>query len=86
MATNFQYFLDGLAVSTTLLSVEFFPAALGGLFDLNFTDGNSLNLYGRGCIPGILRLCADPGFAGTRATLRMTDLNFFTPTAPLPIK
>jgi hypothetical protein len=46
MATDFRYFLDGSAVSTTLSSVEFFPAAQGGLFDLNFADGNSLNLYG----------------------------------------
>src|SRR5690242_12129025 len=46
MATDFRYFLGGSAVSTTLDSVEFFPAAQGGLFDLNFADGNSLNLYG----------------------------------------
>src|SRR5262249_39638410 len=46
MAAHFQYFLDGSAVTTTLTSVEFFPADQGGLFDLNFADGNSLNLYG----------------------------------------
>jgi MYXO-CTERM domain-containing protein len=45
-ATNFQYFLNGSAVSTTLSSVEFFSPGDGGLFDLNFADGNSLNLYG----------------------------------------
>jgi hypothetical protein len=46
LATNFQYVLEGSDVSTTLSSVEFFPLAVGGLFDLNFADGNSLNLYG----------------------------------------
>jgi hypothetical protein len=45
-ATNFQYLLDGVAVSTTLESVQFFSTDDGGLFDLNFSDGNSLNLYG----------------------------------------
>ena len=46
MATNFQYVLNGSPVSTTLSSVEFFASPDGGLFDVNFTDGNSLNLYG----------------------------------------
>jgi MYXO-CTERM domain-containing protein len=45
-ATNFQYLLDGVAVSTTLDSIEFFSTDDGGMFDLNFADGNSLNLYG----------------------------------------
>lgn len=44
-ATNFQFFLDGSAVSATLSSVEFFDASQGGGFDLNFDDGNTLNLY-----------------------------------------
>jgi PEP-CTERM motif len=46
MATDFQYLLNGSSITTTLTSVEFFAQSDGGLFDLNFDDGNSLNLYG----------------------------------------
>jgi len=60
-ATHFQYFLGGSAVSTTLSSVAFFSTDLGGGFDIDFEDGNSLNLYadqvysslGLSLIPGV---------------------------------
>jgi hypothetical protein len=71
-ATDFQYFLDAQAVSTTLSSVEFFQAADGGLFDLNFADGNSLNLYGDQAIssPGLFLIPA--------VYMANIDINSFT--------
>ena len=45
-ATDFVYDLSGSPVSTPLLSVTFFPVANAGLFDLNFTDGTAVSIYG----------------------------------------
>ncbi|WZO99615.1 PEP-CTERM sorting domain-containing protein [Isosphaeraceae bacterium EP7] len=70
-AFNFQYFLDGSLVNTTLSSVEFFPLEPGGLFDLNFDDGNTLNFYGD-------QVYTDPGLSlipGTYAAI--IDINSF---------
>ena len=72
LATNFQYALEGAAVSTTLLSVEFFPLATGGMFDLNFADGNSLNLYGA-------QVFSSPGLALIPGVYSANiDINAFT--------
>jgi hypothetical protein len=44
-AFNFQYTLNGIAVSATLLSVEFFSDAVGGGFNLNLGSGGPLQFF-----------------------------------------
>lgn len=45
-ATDFSYFLNGSEVSILLGSVEFYTAAEGGLFQLNFDNVNFVGYYG----------------------------------------
>jgi hypothetical protein len=44
--TNSHYFVDGTEVTTdALASVLFYPAGIGGGFDLNFAGGETVSLY-----------------------------------------
>lgn len=45
--TNFKYFIGGNPVAfTNIGSVNFYQVGNGGMFDLTFTDGNVINIYG----------------------------------------
>ena len=44
-ASHFVYDLNGVPVTTTLSSVRFYPDMQGGLFDLNFADGQVLTFF-----------------------------------------
>jgi len=44
-ASNFVYDLNGMPVTATLSSVRFYPNWQGGLFDLNFADGQVLTFF-----------------------------------------
>lgn len=45
--SNFQYFLGANPVAfTNIAAVNFYQLASGGMFDLAFTDGNVINIYG----------------------------------------
>ena len=44
--SDFVYLLNGTPISATLLDAVFYPSSDLGLFDLDFSDGNTVNLYG----------------------------------------
>ena len=44
--TNFNYFLGGVKVKSTLTSVVFYDVSHNGLFSLNFNDNGVVSFYG----------------------------------------
>ena len=46
MVSDSVYLLGGSPVGAPLASVTFFDSGLGGLFDMNFSDGAVVSLYG----------------------------------------
>jgi hypothetical protein len=63
LATNFAYTLNGAAVPTSLGSVLFFDDSDGGGFDLNFSDGDTIDIFS-----------PDVGSAGTLLAGTYTDI------------
>jgi hypothetical protein len=57
LGTNFVYMLNGSAVPVSLSTIQFFPGSLGGLFDLDLSNGDTVSAYG-----------ADAGSGGTVST------------------
>ena len=44
--TNFMYTVDSKAVAGTPTDIEFYPVSDGGMFDIDFSRGTTINLFG----------------------------------------